>query len=258
VTPMSIRRVALGLAPLLALCGLLSLSWWRSHDVGPVQRGARLAAERGCLSCHGPAGRLADPEGTRGIGAVPFFAHDDVTAYAKSEAEIREWILDGKPRRLREEPSGEAEPLLRMPAWRGRLSPVEVDRLVAYVKAVSDFDPVPSAVAAGREAAARLGCFACHGSQGRFDTPNPGSLKGYVPAWSGADFPELARDDGEVREWIRDGGPRRLRENPVAAFFLRRQTIRMPAYGDRVGDEEVRRITAYIGWLRRGAPSSAR
>ena len=107
-----------------------------------------------------------------------------------------------------------------MPAWRGRLSPAEVDQLVAYVKAVSDFDPVPDAVAEGRDAAARLGCFACHGPQGRFDTPNPGSLKGYVPSWSGADFPELARDDAEIREWIRDGSPRRLRDNPVAAFFM--------------------------------------
>ena len=92
-----------------------------------MQRGARLAAERGCLSCHGPAGRLADPDGARGIGSVPSFEHDDVTAYAKSEAEIREWILDGKPRRLREEADGEAEPVLRMPAWRGRLSPREVE-----------------------------------------------------------------------------------------------------------------------------------
>ena len=180
-----------------------------------------------------------------------------MTGYAKSEGEIREWILDGKPRRLREAPGDEPEPLLAMPAWRGRLSPAEVDQLVAYVKAVSDFDPVPDAVAEGRDAAARLGCFACHGPQGRFDTPNPGSLKGYVPSWSGADFPELARDDGEIREWIRDGSPKRLRDNPVAAFFIRRQAIRMPAYGDRVSEDEVRRITAYIAWLRGGGPSPA-
>lgn len=253
---MSRRRAALVVAGLAALSGAAGLSWWRSHNVGPVQRGARLAAERGCLGCHGPAGRLADPDGTLGIGSVPSFEHDDVTGYAKSEGEIREWILDGKPRRLREARGDEPEPLLAMPAWRGRLSPVEVDQLVAYVKAVSDFDPVPDAVAEGRDAAARLGCFACHGSQGRFDTPNPGSLKGYVPAWSGDDFPELARDDGEIREWIRDGSPKRLRDNPVAAFFMRRQAIRMPAYGDRVSEDEGRRITAYIAWLRgsRGSP----
>ena len=235
---------------LLAAAGVGAVAWWRSHDVGPAQRGARLAAERGCLACHGRAGRLADPEGTLGVGSVPAFDHDDVTEYAKSEAEIREWILDGKPRRLREAAGDEPEPVLRMPAWRDRLSSREVDQLVAYVKAVSDFDPVPEAAAAGRDTAARLGCFACHGPQGRFDTPNPGSLKGHIPSWTGQDFAELAKDDGEIGEWIRDGSPRRLRENRVAAFFLRRQAIRMPAYGERVSEDQVRQITAYIRWLR--------
>jgi mono/diheme cytochrome c family protein len=247
------RRLALVLL-IAALAGLAGIAWWRSHNAGPAQRGARLAAERGCLSCHGPAGHMADPDGALGIGSVPSFGHDDVTGYAKSEGEIREWILDGKPRRLREAPADEPEPLLAMPAWRGRLSAAEVDQLVAYVKAVSDFDPAPEAVAAGRDAAARLGCFACHGPQGRFDTPNPGSLKGYIPSWSGADFPELAKDDGEIREWIRDGSPRRLRDNPAASFFLGRQAIRMPAYRDRASEDEVRQITAYIGWLR-GTPA---
>jgi mono/diheme cytochrome c family protein len=212
-----------------------------------------MAAASGCLSCHGPAGRRADPEGDRGIGTVPSFEHEDVAGYSKSRDEIREWILDGKPRRLRGEAEGEA-PALRMPAWRGRLSPAEVEHLVAYVAAVSDFDPVPDAVARGRDTAVRLGCFACHGPQGRGDTANPGSLKGYIPSWSGADFPDLARDEGEIREWVKDGSPRRLRENPVAAFFLGRQAIRMPAYGDRVTEEEMSRLVAYIGWLRRPGP----
>jgi mono/diheme cytochrome c family protein len=250
---MSIRGLLLGLAPLVGVATLGGLAWWRSRDVGPVQRGARLAAERGCLSCHGEAGRLADPEGDRGIGGVPSFAHDDVTSYSKSRDEIREWILDGGPRRLRDEAPGE-EPVLRMPAWRDRLSPAEVEHLVAYVAAVSDFDPVPGWVATGRETAGRLGCFACHGPQGRGDTPNPGSLKGHIPSWSGADFKELARDDAEIREWVRDGSPKRLRDSRLAAFFLGRQAIRMPAYGDRVTEEELARIVAYIGWLRGASP----
>ena len=248
------RRLATTIA-LLAVVGVVAVAWWRSHNVGPVQRGARLAAARGCLSCHGAGGRLADPDGTLGVGGVPSFEHDDVTSYARSESEIREWVLDGKPRRLREEPEAGPEPLLRMPAWRGRLSSREVDHLVAYVRAISSFDPVPEAPAAGRDTAARLGCFACHGLQGRFDTPNPGSLKGHIPSWTGRDFLELARDDGEIREWIHDGSPRRLRENPVAAFFLRRQAIRMPAYGDRVSEDDVERIVAYIRWLRQGGSS---
>ena len=140
-----------------------------------------------------------------------------------------------------------------MPAWRGRLSPGRGRSARRLREGRLRLRPRPDAVAAGRDAAARLGCFACHGPQGRFDTPNPGSLKGYVPAWSGADFPELARDEGEIREWIRDGSPKRLRDNPVAAFFIRRQAIRMPAFGDRVSADEVRKITAYIVWLRGGA-----
>jgi mono/diheme cytochrome c family protein len=233
---------------LAALAAVAGLQWWRTHNVGPVQRGARLAAARGCLACHGPAGRLADPDGSRGIGGVPPFDHDDVTAYARSEAEIREWILDGRPRRLRE--AGEPFPLLRMPPWRERLREAEVDALVDWVSASSDFAPVPAEVAAARATIASCGCFACHGPQGRGDTPNPGSLKGYIPSWSGADFPELARDDAEIREWVRDGAPRRLRDNPVASWFMRRQAIRMPAFGDRVGDPAVRQVTDYIRWLR--------
>jgi len=65
-----LRRLALAL-PLAALAGLGALTWWRSHNVGPAQQGARLAGERGCLSCHGPTGRLADPDGSLGIGSVP-------------------------------------------------------------------------------------------------------------------------------------------------------------------------------------------
>ena len=237
---------------LAALAAIAGLSWWRTHNIGPVQRGGRLAAARGCLSCHGPAGRLVDPDGSRGIGGVPSFEHDDVTQYSRSEGELREWILDGRPRRLRD--SGEPEPLLRMPAWRGRLAEAEVDALVAWVSAASDFAPVPEPVAKARATIEALGCFTCHGPQGRGDTPNPGSLKGYIPAWSGADFPELAQDDAEIREWVRNGAPRRLRDNPAAAFFMRRQAIRMPAFGDRLSEGELRQVTEYIRWLRSGEP----
>jgi mono/diheme cytochrome c family protein len=252
------RRAVLVALPFAAALGVAGLQWWRTHNIGPVQRGARLAVERGCLSCHGAPGRLADPDGSRGIGGVPAFDHDDVTSHARSRAEIREWILDGQPQRLRGQADDEPPPVLRMPAWRGRLSAGEVDALVAWIEAVSDFDPVPARIAQARETAARLGCFACHGAQGRADTPNPGSLKGYIPSWSGADFPELARDGSEIRDWIRDGGPRRLRDNPAAAFFMRRQLIRMPAFGDKVSEDEIRRITEYIGWLRKAPLSTAR
>ena len=195
------------------------------------------------------------PDAGPGIGGVPAFSPDDVRAYAHDQEELREWILDGMPRRLREEeaPSDDPGLLLRMPAWRGILSEREVDDLVAYVKAVSDFDRPPEGpIEEGRRVAARRGCFSCHGPQGRGSPPNPRSLKGHIPSWDGADFPELARDEAEIREWILDGGPRRLRESRPAAFFLRRQVIRMPAYRGHLTDDEVARLVDYIRWLRRG------
>ena len=49
---------------------------------------------------------------------------------------------------------------------------------------------------------------------------------------------------------MRDGSPRRLRDNPAAAFFMRRQLVRMPAFGDRLSEAEMRQITHYVHWLR--------
>jgi mono/diheme cytochrome c family protein len=95
------------------------------------------------------------------------------------------------------------------------------------------------------------GCFNCHGPQGRGSMPNVRAFKGYIPAWDGADFTELAQDDGEIREWILDGGARRLVANPVARWFLERQPIKMPAYRGHIEDAEVERLIEYIRWVRR-------
>jgi mono/diheme cytochrome c family protein len=244
--------VTVALLLLLAAGSLLALERWRAGGIGPVQRGFAVAAAHGCFGCHGPGGATGAPDPAGVTGGVPSFSADDVSSYASSAEEIREWILDGKLRRLRdEEPGGGKPALVRMPAWRGLLSAREVDDLVAYVEAVSDFrTPDDPAAEAGRNLAARAGCFSCHGAQGRGNLPNPRSFKGYIPSWDGADFPDLARDESEVREWILEGMPRRLREHPVAAFFLRRQVVQMPAFRGRLGEEDVENVLAYIRWLR--------
>jgi mono/diheme cytochrome c family protein len=252
------RRLArmAAIAAILLAPGLALGHWWRNHNVGPVERGWRIASRHGCLSCHGAAGRTGDPH-PAGTGGAPAFSREDVAEYARDAGEIREWILDGRPRRLRKEEGQSAVELLPMPAFRGVLSEEDAEHLVAWIVAVSDFEDPPESARPGRDLAARLGCFGCHGAGGRGDSPNPGSLKGYIPSWSGGDFPQLVRDEGELAEWIRDGSPRRLRENPVAAFFLERQLIRMPAFGADVTDEEVRKIAAYIRWLRRASAGDA-
>jgi mono/diheme cytochrome c family protein len=238
---------------LVAAGGGAALHRWRTHNIGPVQRGFGVASAHGCFACHGPGGVTGLADAGPGMGGVPAFSRDELRAAARNEGEIREWILDGMPRRLREE-AGTAEgraPLLRMPAWRGILSDRETRDLLAYVRAVSDFDlPPVGPILDGHEVGARRGCFGCHGPQGRGNAPNPGSLKGYIPSWDGGDFPELARDDSEVREWILDGSPRRLRDNRLAGFFLKRQVLQMPAYRGRLNDDEVERLVDYVRWLR--------
>ena len=247
---------------LLAAVSLWSMvAWqaWRTRGISPVQRGFMVAASSGCFGCHGIGGLTGfeDPDGK--LGTVPPFSREAVRSYARNEREIREWILDGMPQRLRAEAgAADAEPsLLRMPSWRGVLSEREVNDLVAYVKAVSDYElPEDPAAELGRQTAERLACFGCHGPQGRGSLPNPGSFKGYVPPWDGADFADVAVDEAEVREWIVDGSPRRLRDHPVARFFMRRQSVQMPAYRSRLTEAELDALLAYIRWLRGpGSPS---
>ena len=105
--------------------------------------------------------------------------------YVENEEEIREWILDGIPKRLKEERADQLDktdelgPLIAMPAYRGKLSKKELEDLVAYFKAVSWYQtPADPVARAGRSVAQKQGCFSCHGPEGRGNISNPGSLKG--------------------------------------------------------------------------------
>ena len=243
------RSVAAILAAGAAL--VLLAGWWRSRNVGAVQRGFSAAERNGCFNCHGPAG-LAGFDGPAAVGTVPALG-GELAGRPLAEAAIRRWILEGRPEAGGEAGAGREDGgILRMPAFRGVLSARELDDVVAYVQAVAGGDlPAVGPARDGHEAASRLGCFQCHGPAGRGDAPNPGSLKGYIPSWSGLDFPELVRDDGEARAWVLDSGPRRLREHPLARFFLARQVIKMPAYRGRISEAEMEAVLAYIRWLRR-------
>ena len=237
------RRTLVTFLFVVSVTAITAVFWWRSANIGPVQRGADLALAQGCLGCHAGAGE--SPSLPR-----PFSDLDDV-----ERETLREWILDGMPHRVRQDPElrGALEAAaIQMPAWRGRLSDSQVDDLIAYLRAMAAADlPEDAAITAGYSVAERLGCFRCHGPGGQGAGRNPGSLKGYIPPWNGRDFAELVEDEAELREWILDGRPRRLQANPLARFFLDRQAIRMPAFHGRIKEEELRALEAYIGWLRR-------
>lgn len=250
-------RIAVLLA-VAASATALGLSWWRGKNRSAVQRGYAAAEAKGCFACHGPGGLGFEGKGVPNpgydYGDVPPWSAGVMMMYAENEGEIREWIMDGLPRRIRNDPEQmkiRAKAVVAMPAWRGLLSDRELGDIVAYIKAVADLEkPQDAAALAGRAVAAKYGCFGCHGPQGRGSMPNVRAFKGYIPSWDGPDFDELARDDNEVREWILDGVCRRLAGNAAARFFLDRQPIKMPKYRGFIADEEIDQIVAYVRWLR--------
>jgi mono/diheme cytochrome c family protein len=126
-----------------------------------------------------------------------------------------------------------------------------MDDLVAYVMAVSGMPELEDSLASrGLQRADELGCVGCHGPGGRLARANPGSWKGYIASWDGSDFPELVRDSTEFRQWVEHGVSRRFEANPLAAFFLRRATLKMPAYEKHLTPEDVPSLWAYVTWLR--------
>jgi mono/diheme cytochrome c family protein len=246
----------------LAVLGVLGLLWLRRPNLPAAERGRRLAETNGCFACHGAAGTKGAANPGRTDKTVPTFA-GDLMMYADDARDVRAWILDGvtpKKKASKTWQDQRAAGTLRMPAFRGKLNASQVSDLVAYVMLVSDSpEPDDSLAVAGRDRVKSLGCTGCHGFGGRLALPNPGSLKGYVPSWDGADFPELVTGEPEFREWVQHGVSNRFKSNPAAMFFLKRARLHMPSYERHLGEGDLAALWAYVRWLRTPAarPDSA-
>ena len=241
----------LGVAIVLA-CGAAAFMVFRPR-LPAAERGRRLAERTGCFACHGPGGIRGAANPGRTDRTVPTF-EGDVMMYAKTPEEIHEWIHDGVTgKRSRSQTWREQRDrgALKMPAFKGRMSERQMEDLVAFVVASSGTPEPPDPVAArGLERAEALGCVGCHGAGGRLAGRNPGSLKGYVPSWDGADFPELVRDRAEFDEWVERGVSRRFESNPLAQFFLKRAVLLMPAYEKHLEPGDLDALWAYVEWVR--------
>jgi len=249
---MKLRVVALALTGALIL-GIGALAFLTRARLTPVERGRRLAEATGCFGCHGAEGIRGMANPGRDEKQVPAF-EGTLMMYAKNPEEVREWIRDGGTKTRREDPDWQTERKLgvvRMPAFGRRLSTSQIEDLVAYVVAVGGQNaPDDSLASHGKDRADELGCVGCHGPGGRLARANPGSLKGYIPPWDGADFTELVSSEAEFREWVEDGVGRRFRSNPVAQFFLRRAPLHMPAFKKHLAPGDVEALWAYVTWLR--------
>jgi len=239
----------------------LAYPWLRDrvvrYEESPAAHGRRLAIELGCFNCHGPAGKGGVPNPGSRWETIPSFHEGTPMMFASSDEELREYILDGAPKKKLERDSYKKEmdaQAIHMPAYRDWVDDDDVDALVAYLRSASElFQPEEKQALSGAEIVRAKGCFNCHGEMGSGGRPNPGSLKGYIPGFLGEDFTELVRNDEELRGWINDGGVPRLREDPIASYFLQRQRIQMPAFGKFLTPAEVDAVASYVRWLASGA-----
>lgn len=238
---------------LLVVAGVTGVLVYLRPHIPPAERGRRLAERQGCFGCHGPEGTHGNANPGRTDKTVPNYV-GDVMMFANSKAEVREWIRDGftaaraKSQTWREQ---RERGILKMPAYKDRLSAAQIEDLVAFVASQASIEaPEDTLAARGATRAEELGCFGCHGSGGRLARPNPGSLKGYVPSWDGADFPELVAGRDEFGDWVEDGVADRFERNPAASYFLKRAVLKMPAFKTHLEPGDVDALWAYVQWLR--------
>jgi mono/diheme cytochrome c family protein len=237
---------------LLAAGGLVFWNAALRPKLTAVERGRRIAERTGCFGCHGPEGIQGTANPGRSENNVPSFR--TLMMYAKNETEVREWIRDGVTAARAKSETWRANRkagALRMPDFGDRLNSRQIDDLVAFVMAVSGDDaPEDSLALAGRERVTALGCTGCHGAGGRFARSNPHSLKGYIPPWDGADFPDLVKDRSEFEEWVENGNTKRFKSNPVAMHFIRGASLHMPGYKRFLKPGDLDALWAYVQWLR--------
>lgn len=107
----------------------------------------------------------------------------------------------------------------------------------------------------GRRLAEASGCFTCHGPGGIRGVANHGRSDLTVPAFEG-DLMMYARDDAEIREWIRDGVTARKANSVSWRAARERGALRMPAFGDRFGRAGLEHLVAYVNAMA-GRPAPA-
>ena len=103
----------------------------------PAFLGRRLAAEKGCFSCHGASGRdrIANPGSFKGY--IPEWDGPDFEELVHDDGELQSWILKGMIPRIQDNPIARHFldcQLIKMPAYEGQIEEPELEAIVAYIK----------------------------------------------------------------------------------------------------------------------------
>src|SRR4029077_8220614 len=122
------RRVLIAALVLLAVVQGAWIAYPRVRNVlfppeaAPAARGHELAVSLGCFACHGPGGGGGVHNPGSKEGEDPAFTEQTQMMYVKGTDDLREYVLDGAPKRRRDDPDyveTTKKAGLHMPAYRG-------------------------------------------------------------------------------------------------------------------------------------------
>ena len=114
----------------------LAVSGWHAEIPDDAYEGRKIATRLGCFGCHGPSGMggVANPGSFK--GHIPPWDGDEFSELVQNEDELREWILEGKIKRLWDNPAARfflERQKTPMPPYHDYLSDAELDKLVKYI-----------------------------------------------------------------------------------------------------------------------------
>jgi mono/diheme cytochrome c family protein len=97
----------------------------------------------------------------------------------------------------------------------------------------------------GRRLAEHWGCFTCHGPGGLRGVANHLRPDRTVPGFEG-DVMMYAKSDDDLREWIRDGVPKRRAVSRSWQEARDLGALRMPAFGRVLSDRDIDDLVAFV------------
>jgi mono/diheme cytochrome c family protein len=104
--------------------------------------------------------------------------------------------------------------------------------------------PRLTATERGRRLAEKTGCFGCHGPEGLQGTANPGRPENTVPSFKALMM--YAKNETEVREWIRDGVTSARAKSETWRANRKAGALRMPDFGDKLNSRQIEDLVAYV------------